>query len=70
MAGLGLNPRRTKAQLNGTAVNPLLFQAHLKGRGGLNRDGVLIWEGGLLNLEKTMVSVLHKELEHRVDKLK
>ena len=25
--------------------------------------------GGLLNLEKTMVSVLHKELEYKVEKL-
>ena len=33
--------------------------------GGLNRDG-----GGWFNLEKTMVSVLHKELEHKVEKLK
>ena len=30
----------------------------------------LIWEGGLFNLEKTMVSVLHKELEYKVEKLK
>ena len=26
--------------------------------------------GGLFNLEKTMVLVLHKELEHKVEKLK
>ena len=26
--------------------------------------------GGLFNLEKTMVSVLHKELEYKVKKLK
>ena len=26
--------------------------------------------GGLFNLEKTMVSVLHKELEYKVEKLK
>ena len=26
--------------------------------------------GGLFNLEKTMVSVLHKDLEYKVDKLK
>ena len=44
-------------------VNPLLsppgaylFQAHLR--------------GGLFNLQTTMVSVLHKELEYKVDKLK
>ena len=54
-----------------------------RGRGGLfisrpfvgdrlNRDGGLIWEGGagLFNLETTMVSVLHKELEWKVEKLK
>ena len=38
--------------------------------GGLNRDGGLIWEECLFNLEKTMVSVLHKELEYKVDELK
>ena len=31
---------------------------------GLNRNG-----GGLFNLEKTMVSVLHKELKFKVEKL-
>ena len=30
--------------------------------------GGLIWEGGLFNLEKTMVSVLHKDLEYKVGK--
>ena len=39
-----------------------LFQTHL--RGGL------IETGGLTNLAKMMVSVLHKELEYRVEKLK
>ena len=37
---------------------------------GLNRDLGLIWEGGLINLEKTMVSVLHKHLKYKVEKLK
>ena len=37
------------------------------GGGGLNRDG---GEGGLLNLEKTMVSVFPKDLQKKVDKLK
>ena len=41
-----------------------LFQAHLKGGGGL------IETGGLFNLEKTMVSVLQKKLEYKVEKLK
>ena len=40
------------------------------GGGGYNRDGGLILEGSLFNLEKTMVSVLHKELEYKVEKLK
>ena len=30
----------------------------------------LIETGGLLNLETTMASVLHKELEYKVEKLK
>ena len=34
------------------------------GGGGLNRDG------GLFKSEKTVVSVLHKELEYKVEKLK
>ena len=34
--------------------------------GRLNRDG----GGSLFHLEKTMVSVLHKELEYKVEKLK
>ena len=39
--------------------------------GSVNRDGRLIWEGqGLFDLETTMVSVLHKELEYKVEKLK
>ena len=33
-------------------------------------EGDLIEMGGLFNLEKTMVSVLHKELEYKVEKLK
>ena len=32
--------------------------------------GGLIETGGLFNLEKTVVSVLHKELEHKVEELK
>ena len=39
-----------------------------EGEGG----GVLIWDGGqgLFNLEKRMVSVLHKELQYKMEKLK
>ena len=40
-----------------------LFQSSLWGGG-------LIREAGLFNLEKTMVSVLHKEQECKVDKIK
>ena len=38
--------------------------------GGVYRDGSLFERGGLFNLEQTMVSVLHKELEYKVEKLK
>ena len=38
--------------------------------GGLKNDVGLIWAGGLFNFEKTMVSVLHKKLEYKVDELK
>ena len=33
-------------------------------------EGVIILEVGLFNLKKTMVLVLHKELECKVEKLK
>ena len=59
-----------------TTVNPLLapprgaylFQAHL--RGGLIETGGLFERRGLFDLETTMVSVLHKELECKVEKLR
>ena len=62
-------------------VNPLLspsgwgggaclFQVHLWGGGGLIEAGDLLEMGDLFNLEKTMVSVLHKELEQKVEELK
>ena len=38
--------------------------------GGLYRDGSLFERGGLFNLQQTMVSVVHKELEYNVEKLK
>ena len=40
------------------------------GGGGLIEAGDLLDMGGLFNLEKTMASVLHKELEQKVEKLK
>ena len=41
----------------------ILFQTYLRG-------GALIEMGGLFNLAKKMVSILHKELECIVEKLK
>ena len=44
-----------------------LFQAHFR---GLNRDGGLNYLiGGLIYLEKTIMSVLHKKLEYKVEEL-
>ena len=40
-----------------------LFEAHL-------RRGLMETGGGLCNLETTMVSVLHKELQNKMEKLK
>ena len=50
----------------------LLFQAHLRGGGGLIETGSLFERGGLFNLKTTMISqaVLHKELDCKVEKLK
>ena len=47
-----------------------LFQGHLRGwgGGGLIETGGL-FERGVINLEKTLVSILHKELEYKVEKL-
>ena len=45
-----------------------LFQAHL--RGGLIETGGLFEREGLFNLEKTIVSYLHKELEYKAEKYK
>ena len=58
--------------VNPPPLGAYLFQVHLRwGGGGLNRDVGLIGEvGGLFNLEKTMVSVLHRELEYGEEKLK
>ena len=48
-----------------TPQRPYLFQAHLRGS-SLETGG--LFERGVFNLEKTMVSVLHKDLEYIVDK--
>ena len=49
-----------------------LFQAHAfeGGRGCLIETGRLFERRNLFNLETTMVSVHHKELEYKVEKLK
>ena len=44
----------------------LILSSPFGGGGGLNREGGLFERGGLFNLEKTMVSLLHKELEDKV----
>ena len=43
----------------------LIISSSFEGE-GLNRDGGL----NIFNLETTMVSLLHKELEYKVEKLK
>ena len=49
-------------------INPLLSPpSPFEGGGG--GGGLFTWEG-LFNLETTMVSVLHKELEYKVETLK
>ena len=60
-----------KSVVSQITVNPqfsllggLFISSPFEGGGGLNRQGGLIWEGG------TMVSVLHKELEYKLEKLK
>ena len=61
-------------------LNPLLsplggffFQAHLRGGGLIEMGGGVFEREVLFNLERTMLSVLHKELqyaEYNVEKLK
>ena len=56
-----------KRSTKGSSIKPLrayLFEA-LWGRGLIETGG-----GGLFNLEKTMVSVFHEELEYKVEILK
>ena len=53
-----------KKASKGSSINPpgaYLFEAHF--RGGLMETG------GLFNLEKTLVSILHEQLEYKVEKL-
>ena len=58
-----------------SSINPpgglIYFKPIWGGGGGVNTDGGLFEKGGgLFNLETTMVSVLYKELENKVEKLK
>ena len=48
----------------------LVISRPFVGGGGLIEAGDLLEMGDLFNLEKTMASVLHKELEQKVEKLK
>ena len=55
-----------KKSIKGSSIDPpgaYLFEAHLK------EGGSLIETGGLFNLENTLVSILHEELEFEVEKL-
>ena len=54
-----------KKSIKGSSINPpeaYLFWSPFEGGG-------LIETGGLFNLEKTLVSILHEELEYEVEKL-
>ena len=48
----------------------IYFKPIWGGWGGLIGMGAYLRGGGLFNLETTMVSVLYKELENKVEKLK
>ena len=48
----------------------IYFKPIWGGGGGLIETGGLFKRGGLFNLKTTMVSVLHKELDCKVEKLK
>ena len=52
------------------SLGGLIYFKHIWGGGGLKRDGGRIWDWALFNLAKTIVSVLHKELEYKAEKLK
>ena len=51
-------------------INPIKPLGGGGGGQGLIEIGGYLRDGGLFNVEKTMVSVLHKELEYKVEKLK
>ena len=59
-----VNPLLTPLPLPPGGGGAYLFQTHLEG------VGCLIGNGGLFNLEKTMLSVLHKDLLYKLENLK
>ena len=61
------NFKSRKCTVQGKPVNP---GCNSEGGGGLIETGRLFKRGSLFNLETTIVSVLHKELEYKVEKLK
>ena len=63
---------KSPIKLKGGGGGGLFISSPVVGGGGwgLNRDGGLFEKRNLFNLETTMVSVRHKELECKVEKLK
>ena len=54
-------------------LNPgglVYFKLILRGGGGLTETGSFVEKGCLFNLAKTMVLILHNDLEFKVEKLK
>ena len=63
------NFKSRKCTVQGKPVNPGC-NSEGGGGGGLIYTGRLFKRGSLFNLETTIVSALHKELEYKVEKLK
>ena len=61
-------------QYGNSSIRPpgrlIYFKPIWGGGGGLIETGGVFERGGLFNLKTTMVSVLHKELDYKVEKLK
>ena len=62
-----MNCERTTINSLLSPTGGLYISSPFEGEGG---GGGVIWLGGLFNLETTMVLVLHKELEWKVEKFK
>ena len=63
-----INVSKSSFKLPPPPLGVYLFKAYFRGR--LIETGGLFKRGGLFKLETTMVSVLHKELAYKVEKLK